>query len=207
MAWPSGTKASTANCDSGTDLISAARSDIKQNIDNVNSIIDEFNISSPSNGDLLQYSSSSGKWEQVASSSVGSATEIAHMNLSTGEELISGNNYRRAFTIGADPNTIIQEDSTGQFTFDLAVGTYLFLVGNEIVEDGESNINLHNDTDDSLSLTFTRDEIGTTGEAIYKNVSPVVSVTGSTKTFSFRQDNANSNFRDASVGFTVIKIA
>lgn len=74
--WPSGTKASTTNVDEGTDLISNARADIKQNFDNVNDIIDTFNISSPNNGDLLQYSSSSGQWEQVASSSVGGANQL-----------------------------------------------------------------------------------------------------------------------------------
>lgn len=74
--WPSGSKASTNNVDEGTDLISNARADIKQNFDNVNDIIDTFNISSPNNGDLLQYSSSSGQWEQVASSSVGGANQL-----------------------------------------------------------------------------------------------------------------------------------
>jgi len=69
--WPSGTKASTTNVDQGSDQISSARADIKQNIDNVNDIIDTFNISSPTDGDLLQYSTSTGKWEQVASTSVG----------------------------------------------------------------------------------------------------------------------------------------
>ena len=42
MAWPSGTKAGTANVDAGTDKISLARPDIKQNIDNVNTIIDHY---------------------------------------------------------------------------------------------------------------------------------------------------------------------
>lgn len=42
MAWPSGTKAGTTNVDAGTDKISLARPDIKQNIDNVNSIIDHY---------------------------------------------------------------------------------------------------------------------------------------------------------------------
>lgn len=45
MAWPSGTKAGTTNVDAGTDKISLARPDIKQNIDNVNSIIDHYSDS------------------------------------------------------------------------------------------------------------------------------------------------------------------
>lgn len=47
MAWPSGTKASTTNVDQGTDKISLARPDIKQNIDNVNEIIDFYDASGP----------------------------------------------------------------------------------------------------------------------------------------------------------------
>jgi hypothetical protein len=58
--WPSGSKAST----------SLARADIKQNIDNVNDIIDIFNIASPTNGDLMQYNSTTTKWEKVASTSL-----------------------------------------------------------------------------------------------------------------------------------------
>lgn len=41
MAFPS-TKAGTTNVDAGTDLVKNARADIKQNIDNVNSMIDYF---------------------------------------------------------------------------------------------------------------------------------------------------------------------
>lgn len=41
MAWPS-TKAATTNIDAGSDKPALARADIKQNIDNVNSIIDYY---------------------------------------------------------------------------------------------------------------------------------------------------------------------
>ena len=41
MAWPT-TKAGTTNVDAGTDFVKDARADIKQNIDNVNSIIDYY---------------------------------------------------------------------------------------------------------------------------------------------------------------------
>lgn len=68
MAWPSGTKASTDNVDNGSDLISNARADIKQNIDNVNNMIDEFDIASPSDGDMLEYDATSGEWKSVSRS-------------------------------------------------------------------------------------------------------------------------------------------
>jgi hypothetical protein len=47
MTWPSGTKASTTNVDAGTDRIADARPDIKQNIDNVNEIIDFYDADGP----------------------------------------------------------------------------------------------------------------------------------------------------------------
>lgn len=61
--WPSGTKASTANLDAGSDKPRLARPDIKQNVDNVNDIIDYFNVSSAADGDILVYNSSTQKIE------------------------------------------------------------------------------------------------------------------------------------------------
>lgn len=61
--WPSGSKASTANLDAGSDKPSLARADIKQNVDNVNSIIDMFNISSPTNDQVLKYNTTNSRFE------------------------------------------------------------------------------------------------------------------------------------------------
>ena len=59
--WPT-TKASTDNVDSGSDKPRLAREDIKQNIDNVNSIIDIFNIGSVSEGQTLVYDSGNARF-------------------------------------------------------------------------------------------------------------------------------------------------
>lgn len=67
--WPSGTKASTTNLDSGTDKPRLARADLKNNVDNVNNIIDYFNVSSATDGDILVYNSSTAKVELNSSSS------------------------------------------------------------------------------------------------------------------------------------------
>lgn len=69
--WPSGTKASTDNLDAGTDRPSLARADIYQNVQNVNSIIDMFNISAPSNNQILKYNSTNTRFE-LASDDTGS---------------------------------------------------------------------------------------------------------------------------------------
>lgn len=61
--WPSGTKASTDNLDAGTDRPSLARADIYQNVQNVNAIIDMFNISAPSNNQILKYNSTNTRFE------------------------------------------------------------------------------------------------------------------------------------------------
>ena len=61
--WPSGTKAGTGNLDAGTDSPRLARPDIKQNVDNVNSIIDMFNIDSPSASQILKYNSGNARFE------------------------------------------------------------------------------------------------------------------------------------------------
>lgn len=61
--WPSGNKASTTNLDAGTDKPSLARADIKQNVDNVNDIIDMFNISAPTNNQILKYNSTNTRFE------------------------------------------------------------------------------------------------------------------------------------------------
>lgn len=94
--WPSGTKASTANLDAGTDKPSLARPDIKQNVDNVNSIIDMFNITSPSDGQILKYNLSNTRFELATDESgsggiteISGGTDITVDQLSTGGVIIS----------------------------------------------------------------------------------------------------------------------
>jgi hypothetical protein len=61
--WPAGTKASTSNLDAGTDSPRLARADILQNVQNVNDIIDMFNISAPTNNQTLLYSTANARFE------------------------------------------------------------------------------------------------------------------------------------------------
>ncbi len=206
MAWPSGSKASTANVDAGTDSITSARADIKQNFDNVNDIIDHLNISSPSDGDLLKYSSSSGKWEQVASTSIGSNTKFAIFSLhNTSEELISGNNYRRLLTISLDPDNIMDIDSTGDFTFNLGAGTYILIPLNILAPDDTTDPTLYNDTDDSQIIAGSFNEIGTVGESLLQFSAPSFTLAG-TKSCSWRMNDANSTDRKYGGAHLLIKL-
>ena len=137
MAWPSGTKASTDNCDQPSDLIANARADIKQNIDNVNDVIDTFNIASPSDGDLLQYSSSTGKFEPVDVSNLTGFVSI----VSFGENIISTSSTINtvtpliATTVLKTPAnnlvSVVENDSAGLAgLIQLEPGTY-FIESNE----------------------------------------------------------------------------
>lgn len=200
MAWPSGTKASTGNVDAGSDLISNARADIKQNIDNVNDIIDHLNISSPSNGDLLQYSTSTGKWEQVAATSVGSTTDIALLTILSGGENVTANIYRRRVSETFDPNSILT-NSTYQFT--LPAGDYIFEV-NAGANDEEASATLYNETDAStIGTVADYNEIGTSSEGIYYGLFGFT-IAG-TKSFSIRQNTANSSDRDSTYTIKITK--
>jgi hypothetical protein len=67
--WPSASKASTSNLDSGTDKPRLARVDLKNNVDNVNDVIDYFNVSSATDGDMLVYNSNTAKVELGSSNS------------------------------------------------------------------------------------------------------------------------------------------
>jgi len=68
--WPT-TKATTTYLDQGTDSPRLARPELKQNVDNVNDIIDMFNISSPTNNQILKYSTAAGRFELATDTSTG----------------------------------------------------------------------------------------------------------------------------------------
>jgi len=105
--WPKDTKASTLNVDQGSDQISQARADILQNITNVNTIIDTFDIQpdsagQPANGDLLQYNSTSGTWRPVAQSSIsaGASANIVVFDSTVNEDSAGGgSDYDGTFTV------------------------------------------------------------------------------------------------------------
>lgn len=85
--WPSGSKASTANLDAGTDKPSLARADIKQNVDNVNDIIDMFNISGPSNNQILKYNSTNTRFELASDSDLNTTYAISAETVAGGANL------------------------------------------------------------------------------------------------------------------------
>ena len=119
MAWPT-TNASTANVDSGSDNPGLARADIKQNIDNINSIINEFGevvITSPSNGQALVYDADNSRW---INSGAGGTT-AAYLTWSTGPSV---------WTVQNDQFSIVNSVSSNNM--NLAAGTYDIIISGTI---------------------------------------------------------------------------
>ena len=184
--WPSTTKASTTHVDAGTDQISLARADIKQNMDNVNDIIDIFNIASPTNGDLMQYSSSTTKWEKVSATSVSTKVKFATLTIKSGAGAgvaITGG-FRLDITAKSDADnmiTLLDVDSAGEYArFSLAPGTYGMHTQTDAAYGGNVEPILYNVTAAENFNAALRTNIN-----FYK-------VLSSTTTLEFRTDNVNN---------------
>lgn len=155
MGIPS-TKASTANVDQGSDLISQARPDIKQNIDNVNEIIDHLEDSAKQ--------------------------KVAVIKATDTEQVVSGSTYKKASEILFNTDNILTNST---YTFDLIAGTYL-VTCNDYINDTSalSNYVLYNETDTANFAVIETPEVGTTNTHFYKTHT-VVTI-GATKTIGFR---------------------
>ena len=167
MTIPS-TKASTANVDAGSDKISLARPDIKQNIDNVNEIIDHLGTVNAVPATL--------------------SSSFPSNFFSNYYETITGNTRRRAFTDIDDLDSIVSSvsDSTGlYYEITLGAGTYRARWLMSVVDDDHHNVTFYNKTDDTGVLTYSYDEIGTTADAVTPETA-VAFTLASTKTFEFR---------------------
>jgi len=203
--WPSATKASTTNVDAGTDQISLARADIKQNMDNVNDIIDIFNIASPTNGDLMQYNSSTTKWEKVASTAVGSTAKAAQISFSTGQAISGGYRYLISLSGIQDAYGIITL-SDSNYRFALTAGTYQFcnVNGTLTTNVGSATANtIYNYTDSVDLLTFTVQRDASPAPAFITPASNFQILT-STKTLELRTTGSQRNGFDTMV---VIKLS
>jgi hypothetical protein len=116
MAWPSGSKAGTTSTDNASDSISGARADINQNITNVNSIIDIFNIpGSPTDNYYLRYDSSTGKFEMEAGTGAGINAVVDDTSPQLGGDLdVNGNSIVSA----SNGNITIDPNGTGIITVE-----------------------------------------------------------------------------------------
>ena len=200
MTWPASTKAGTTNIDAGSDKPALARPDIQQNIDNVNAIIDEFDIASPSNGDILTYNSTSGAWEPGAASTGTNVALITRTSLS--EQNVSSNIYRLGYT-ESDPNGFVT--AVDSFQIQLAAGSYLFDCFQSETDQTAATLEIYDETNTTDLLNIGYNEIGSTGEG-YRQGKTIQTFAGTTN-ISFRVDEVDVNKRNGTqFGITVIKL-
>lgn len=160
MAWPSSSKASTANVDAGNDSISLARPDIKQNIDNVNAIIDEFDIASSSQGQTLRYNGS--VWQPVFSGNVNVIEQnTAQSGFSGGQN--DEEDYSGTFTLTGSGGVTASGN-----TITFPAGTYLIdSVGVQNITgtatDATDTVKIRLRTDDSAETLIAFAQSETTG--------------------------------------------
>ncbi len=153
--WPAGSKASTANLDSGSDSPRLARSDIKTNVDNVNSIIDMFNIDSPTANQILKYNNSNARFELTADSAAGGITFVGDdssgtlVNIDETFKIAGGTNITTA--VSGDTVTI-----TGAAAPVTALNN---ATANELVTVGSTTTEL----DAESGLTFDGSTLAVTG--------------------------------------------
>lgn len=143
--WPTGTKASTANCDAGTDSPRLFRSDAKQNIDNVNAIIDMFYIDSPTNGQILKYNTSNARFE-LDTDATGSATAATTFvgDDSTGTAVNPGETFKIAgatgITTAVSGDTITITGTAQDFAYGSLTGTPTIPTNNNQLTNGSAFI-------------------------------------------------------------------
>ena len=167
--WPTGTKASTANLDSGTDSPRLARADIKQNVDNVNAIIDMFNIDGPTNGQILKYNTSNARFEldTDATGSAVSATTFVGDD-STGTAVNPGETFKIAgatgITTAVSGDTLTITGTAQDFAYASLTGapTNISSFTNDsgyITDDGNGDLTITNSTIQSSGDTIDLDDI------------------------------------------------
>ena len=127
--WPSGTKASTANLDAGTDSPSSARADLKQNTDNVNNIIDMFNISTPSNNQILKYNSANSRFELGTDLNTDAVTSV---NSQTGavsldtDDISEGTNKYFSNTLSRSAISVTDTGGDGALSYNSSTGVITY---------------------------------------------------------------------------------
>ena len=164
--WPTGTKASTQNLDSGTDSPRLARSDIKQNVDNVNSIIDMFNIDSPTANQVLKYNTSNARFE-LGTDDAGSSGDITFVgDDSTGTAVSLNETFKIAggtnITTAVSGDTLTITGTAQDFAYGSLTGTPTIPTNTNQLTNGAGFI-----TDDGNGdLTITGSTIASSGDTI-----------------------------------------
>jgi hypothetical protein len=161
MAWPT-TKAGTTNLDSSGDDPNLARPDIKQNIENVNDIIDFF-----PNGVNLNLV----------------VLEMTGVQVSTGASAI------QTLSEHYDPGGYATlSDSDTQFT--LSSGTYIMEHEAFAAQDAANQRFMNKTTDTAIVSGNATREIGTSGDVVVLGLNNTVFTSNGTDKFGFNYNEA-----------------
>ena len=185
--WPSGTKAGTTNLDAGSDSPRLARPDIKQNVDNVNAIIDMFNIpGSPTNNHILRYNSSTAKFDveadlaeaQSVFSTIAVAGQSSVVADATTDTLTLAAGTGMTITTNAGNDTItLASSASGTITaLNNKAANRLTTIGSTTTQlDGEANA-----TFDGTTLAITGNITASTTIGATTNITAQGSITAGT---------------------------
>jgi len=161
MAWPT-TKATTTHLDAETDDPNQARPQIKQNIDNVNSIIDFFPAGVNLNFVVLEM---------------------------TGVQVDSGGVPIQTLSEHYDPGAYATlSDSDTQFT--LSSGTYIMEHEAFVAKDGATQRLMNKTTATAIVTGNVTREVGTTGDVVVLGLSNTVFTSNGTDKFGFNYSEA-----------------
>ena len=120
MSWPSDNKSDITRLDNANDTLGRSRREIKRGIDNVNTILDEFDINTVNIRQVLVYKN--GKWTPTNTEAFGTPVAIIECNRTRVFENADIDNF---FTVKFDPFNITSFDSANG-NLSLVEGTYYF---------------------------------------------------------------------------------
>ena len=141
--WPT-SKAGTTHVDAGSDNPGNARADIKQNIDNVNDMIDTIVVNSPSNNQVLAYDSTDSRFENK---DVSTLVSSAISSVATYETTDSSLTYTNSYTKIANVSELSDSDgiiSVSSGVLTVSAGTYLIFIDCPNQTPGDSSNRTYN---------------------------------------------------------------
>ena len=145
MAWP--TQQNENNVDSAGASLSDARTQVYQNLSNINDIIDTFAITNPQEGQILRYNSSTSKFENVAQGNIVQSKQAIVKMTSTGGasdfevifddyNIITLASDSRSFSFNDDGNYFLEYSGHMIFAGSTQPDAFLDIQATKIKSDG-----------------------------------------------------------------------
>lgn len=208
--WPT-VKAVTTAMDDATDDPNVARPEIKQNVDNVNKIIDAFHSTTPSDDNLWQYNATNTRWEAVTPESVlstiiGKTMVVLELGNDGSGPSVSGSTQYNTITEHHDTGNLCSINTASSLgnRFTLGSGTYI-IKHNGVPHNSDSQaVQFINVTAASTIAQGIVSEIGTTGHSVQQGIDNTVFTSNGTDLLAFQYWGygfASPNFRD---GFKIL---